>query len=86
MTRTIILNSTTTCSSCKVVAKRLTAAKIPFTKIDLGLPEHAEQLAELKRSLNTDIVSVPIIQYGARLEQIDGLADIINTYQEANRG
>lgn len=86
MTRTIIVHSTTTCNPCKVVKKRLEREGIPFTEVVLDLPENAEYLAELKRRLERETISTPLIQYGTEYRQIDGLTDIISTYKEAHRG
>ena len=57
----LTLYSTTTCNPCKIVAKKFTAAGVPFTKIDLDLPEHADTLAELKNQLGTDIIHTPTV-------------------------
>lgn len=86
MTRTVTLYSTTTCSTCRVAEARLKAAGITPKKVVLDLPENAERLAELKRIRETDIINVPLIQYGTTYRQIDGLTDIINQHKEATNG
>lgn len=58
---TLTLYSTTTCAPCKIVARKFTDAGVPFVKIDLDQPEHADTLADLKHSLNTDLIHTPTI-------------------------
>lgn len=69
-----------------MVERRLTAAGIPFEKLVLDLPENAEHLAELKRRLETDIITVPLLQWGSRLENLTGLSTLITDYKEAING
>lgn len=57
----ITLYSTTTCRPCRLVARKLDTNGVPFQKIDLDLPEHAETLETLKRSLNTNTIHTPTI-------------------------
>ncbi len=80
--KTITVHSTTTCATCKTVMRRLDSLGIPYDKVILDLPENAEYLADLKVRRQTDIINVPLIQYGSTYRQIDGLTDIINQYEE----
>jgi len=72
--------STPTCAPCKAAGRRLDREGIPFTKVDLTA--EPEILAELKRRLETEIISTPLLQYGSTFRQIDGLHDIITNYRE----
>jgi len=82
--RTLTLYSTTTCATCSVAGRRLDAAGIPHEKVILDLPESAESLAELKKTLRSDIIQVPLLQWGTRYENIAGLTALINDYKEAS--
>ena len=55
----LTLYSTTTCGPCKIVAKRLTDARIPFDHIHLDRNENI--LAELKTRLDTNTIHTPVV-------------------------
>ena len=80
----ITLYSTTTCATCAVAERRLKAAGIVPTKVVLDLPENAAALAALKARLKTDIINVPLIEFGTEFRQIDGLTDIITKHKETH--
>lgn len=78
MTRTITIYSTPTCAPCKVAYKRLDAAGIPYEVVDLTAD--ADALARLKERLETDTITTPVIQFGTRHVQINGLSGVIEDY------
>jgi glutaredoxin len=80
--KTIVIHSTTTCSTCRTAKRRLDSEGIPYDEVILDLPENAEYLADLKRRREVDIINVPLIQYGSTYRQMDGLRTIIDTYRE----
>ena len=81
MTRTITIYSTPTCAPCKVAYKRLDAAGIPYEVVDLTVD--ADALARLKERLETDTITTPVIRFGTRHVQINGLSGVIEDYLAA---
>ncbi|WNO26458.1 NrdH-like glutaredoxin [Microbacterium phage BabyDaisy] len=71
----VTLYTTPTCGTCKVAERQLTAADIPFEKVDLT--EHPDTLAELKERLNVATLQLPIIGYQNELLTIVDLRGII---------
>lgn len=80
----ITLFSATTCNPCKIVRDRLDAAGIPFTEVKLDLPENAEVLANLKRTLEREIIQTPLIRYAGKYHTLVDLTSIITNYKETH--
>lgn len=77
----ITIHSTTTCQPCKTAKKRMDAAGIPYTEVILDLPENADYLADLKRRLERDIISTPLIQLGTKFGGMSELTQIMADYR-----
>ncbi|QJD49853.1 NrdH-like glutaredoxin [Microbacterium phage AvGardian] len=74
----VTLYTTPTCGTCRVAENRLTAADVPFKKVDLT--EHPDDLADIKERLGlapSDKVQLPIIGYQGELLTIADLRGVI---------
>lgn len=80
MPNRITVYSGPTCPPCVVAKKRLKAAGVPFTEIDLS--EDDEALARLKHTLGVPKVNTPVIHYAGKYGTIADLSDIITRYKE----
>lgn len=76
---TVTVYSATICQPCRTAKKRLDAAGVPFTEINIE--EDAEALARLKQHLGVPKVTTPVIRYAGEHHTIAGLTDIINRYK-----
>ena len=73
----VTLYSTPTCAPCRVAEKRLDAAGVHTTKVDLTLDP--AKVEELKERLDVTVLHTPILEFEGELFGMVDLAAIIRS-------
>lgn len=77
----VTVYTSTTCAPCKVAKRRLAAAGIEFTEVQLDT--EPEALFDLKMRTGRETVQTPLFEFAGEFRDMTQLRDLI---QEASNG